>query len=166
MEKEIKPSRELDLTNQEESKEKLEKENKAKELIDNMQGDLKQYIDNQMAAIPNLINTSINDSLQQIIPQLQQNQQAAPAAAPDSAADKMAMIGQLAPILGQVFGGGQQAAPQSNIFQDMIMQSFVKMIQAKVDETVMGTYGVRVPPPANVIEPQQQAPQNNGLNIE
>ena len=90
MEKEIKPSRELDLTNQEENKEKLEKENKAKELIDNMQGDLKQYIDNQMAAIPNLINTSINDSLQQIIPQLQQNQQAAPAAAPDSAADKMA----------------------------------------------------------------------------
>ena len=34
---------------------------------------------------------------------------------------------------------------QQNDFQSMIMQSFAKMIQAKVDETIFSTYGTQIP---------------------
>lgn len=151
-------------THEQDEKLKQEKEDKAKLLIDSMQGDLKSYIDSQMSAIPTLVNNSINEAMQQIIPQIQQAQNPTTT---DNGADKIAALSQLAPVIGQLLGRGEAAAPQSNIFQDMIMQSFVKMIQAKVDETVMGTYGVRVPPPSNVVTPNnQQVNPQSGLNIE
>lgn len=144
-----------ELPQEKEERERQEKEAKAKALVDSMQGELKQYIDTQMQAIPQLINQNIQAAFQQIAPQLQQQ------APQGGEQDKIAAIAQLAPVLQGLLGGGQAAPPQSNIFQDMIMQSFVKMIQAKVDETVMGTYGVRVPPPQDVIQPAQpqQAPR-------
>jgi len=37
------------------------------------------------------------------------------------------------------------ALQQQNDFQGMIMQSFAKMIQAKVDETIFSTYGTQIP---------------------
>lgn len=155
-----------ELPQTEAEKEQQAKEAKAKALVDSMQGELKQYIDTQMQAIPQLINQNIQAAFQQIMPQLQQQTQAPPQGEATQQ-DKIAAIAQLAPVVQNLLGVGQPAAPQNNIFQDMIMQSFVKMIQAKVDETVMGTYGVRVPPPQSVIQPTQPQPQQDSrLNIE
>lgn len=150
-----------ELPQEKEERERQEKEAKAKALVDSMQGELKGYIDSQLSQIPNIINQNIQAAFQQIAPQLQGQSQAP---IQDNSQDKIAAIAQLAPVLQGLLGQGQAAPPQNNIFQDMIMQSFVKMIQAKVDETVMGTYGVRVPPPQDIIRPAQ--PQQARVDIE
>ncbi|PBO85758.1 MAG: hypothetical protein COA77_02530 [Thaumarchaeota archaeon] len=60
---------------------------------------------------------------------------------------------------------GTTASPQmqqQNDFQSMIMQSFAKMIQAKVDETIFSTYGTQIP-----VDQLQQVRniQNQAANI-
>ena len=60
---------------------------------------------------------------------------------------------------------GNTLAPQmqqQNDFQSMIMQSFAKMIQAKVDETIFSTYGTQIP--VNQIETVRTI-QNQVANI-
>lgn len=147
-----------ELLQEKEERERQEKETKAKALIDSIQVDLKQYIDTQMAAIPSLINNTINQAFQQIAPQLQQ-QAAAPPQGTD--ADKMAMLGQLAPVIASIFGKGeQQGSSISDQLMGMIINGHMKKMQMDIDSQYMSTYQQPVPPPQwqnqNVPNPNNQ----------
>ena len=118
------------------------KEEKAKVLIDSIVVERLRPIEAQLEALPNLIKNTVVDVITQLQQQAQPVQQITQQ--PNQIdTDKLSAIAQL---LGPIFGNKQESS-QSNQLQEMIMNSFAKMIQAKVDETIMATYQTPVKAP-------------------
>ena len=150
-----------ELPQEKEEKQRAEKEAKAKALIEAMQLELKNYLDSQLQQIPTLINQNIQQAFQQIAPQLQQ--QPAPEGDQDQ---KLAAIGQLAPVIAQIFGKGGEPAGQSVSDQivGMILNSHMKKMQMDIDSQYMNTYQQPVNPPQ---WQRENLPNNQSrLNIE
>ena len=119
------------------------KEERAKSLIDNIVSDRLRPIEAQLEALPGLIRNTVVDVITQLQQQAQPAQQPPPLQQNSMDTDKLSAIAQL---LGPIFGNKTEQT-QNNQLQDMIMNSFAKMIQAKVDETIMATYRTDVRPP-------------------
>lgn len=137
------------------------KEQKAREIIDEIVSAKLKPIYGQLAEIPNVIHKTVIDVINQLQAQAEHNAQQQnntigpqqPVPQQNNTA-QVQKIGELVTALAPLFGKGE-APSQNNELQNMIMQSFAKMIQAKVDETIMGTYGIRVPPPVDAVKPKR-----------
>src|SRR3990167_1588007 len=121
----------------------MRKEERAKSLIDNIVSDRLRPIEAQLEALPGLIRNTVVDVITQLQQQAQPVQQSPPLQQNSIDTEKLSAIAQL---LGPIFGNKTEQT-QNNQLQDMIMNSFAKMIQAKVDETIMATYRTDVRPP-------------------
>ena len=121
----------------------MRKEERAKSLIDNIVSDRLRPIEAQLEALPGLIRNTVVDVITQLQQQAQPVQQSPPLQQNSIDTEKLSAIAQL---LGPIFGNKTEQT-QNNQLQDMIMNSFAKMIQAKVDETIMTTYRTDVRPP-------------------
>ena len=126
------------------------REERARVLIEEIVEDKLKPLEVSILQIPSLIKQTIIDVFNQL-----QNQAAqAPGTTqnPTEAKEKLAAYGELAKVIAPFFG---KAEPATDPLLEMIKGAFSKMIQAKVDETIMGTYGVRVAPPSGLIEPNK-----------
>ncbi len=142
--------------------EDIKKEEKAKKIIDEIVTDKIKPLEDQLKLLPGIIKNTVVEVLTTM--QNQQNQEAQPVQSPvtpatPAANNNMEALGALAPLIAK-FMGGDNPAP-NNQMQDMIMNAFAKMIQAKVDETIMGTYNIQMRPPANVLDRT-----NTGVKVE
>ena len=131
------------------------REERARVLIEEIVGDKLKPLEASILQIPSLIKQTVVDVFEQF-----QNQQAQASTAPQNPIDpkeKLAAYGELAKVIAPFFG---KAEPATDPLLEMIKGAFSKMIQAKVDETIMGTYGVKVAPPSGLIEPNKPSKLN------
>ena len=138
------------------------REERARVLIEEIVGDKLKPLEASILQIPSLIKQTVVDVFNQFQTQAAENP-ATPTVAetPGAAKEKLAAYGELAKVIAPFFGKGETPPPDPLL--EMIKGAFSKMIQAKVDETIMGTYAVKVPPPPGMIEPTRPTSK---LNIE
>lgn len=135
------------------------KAEKIQQLIDQIVTDKLKPIEGQLEQLPVLIHDTVVQVFNEVSasqPQQQGPQQ--PQQGPQQNNNMMQAIAALGPLL-----KSEQSAPVNDPMLDMIKGAFSKMIQAKVDETIMGTYGVRMQPPAGLIEPTKVKSQGSDL---
>lgn len=125
----------------------LAKEQRAKQLIDDIIIERLKPLEAQINAIPNVVQQTVLHILDEI--QRQQPQQQAPPQQQQQS--RGSQLGEVAQILGPYLQQ-MRDTPKEDPLLEMIKGAFSKMIQAKVDETIMGTYGVRVPPPNTIFD--------------
>jgi len=135
------------------------KEERARILIEEIVEDKLKPLEVSILQIPSLIKQTVID----VFNQLQSQAAAAPATPqnPTESKEKLAAYGELAKVIAPFFGKGDVPPPDPLL--EMIKGAFSKMIQAKVDETIMGTYGVKVAPPTGLVEP---AAKTSNLQVE
>jgi len=126
------------------------REERARILIEEIVGDKLKPLEASILQIPSLIKQTVID----VFNQLQNQAASTPTTSqnPVEAKEKLAAYGELAKVIAPFFG---KSEPTPDPLLEMIKGAFSKMIQAKVDETIMGTYGVKVAPPTGLIEPNK-----------
>ena len=131
------------------------REERARILIEEIVGDKLKPLEVSISQIPSLIKQTVIDVFNQL-----QNQAATTQNTTQNPVDpkeKLAAYGEIAKVIAPFFG---KAEPATDPLLEMIKGAFSKMIQAKVDETIMGTYGVKVAPPSGLIEPNKPSKLN------
>ena len=127
------------------------KEERARILIEEIVEDKLKPLEVSILQIPSLIKQTVIDVFNQL-----QNQAAQTPTAtqnPVESKEKLIAYGELAKVIAPFFG--KEETPPPDPLLEMIKGAFSKMIQAKVDETIMGTYGVKVAPPTGLVEPNK-----------
>ena len=132
------------------------REERARVLIEEIVGDKLKPLEASILQIPSLIKQTVVDVFNQLQAQTV-NETIATPQTPTDAKEKLAAYGELAKVIAPFFG---KAEPATDPLLEMIKGAFSKMIQAKVDETIMGTYGVKVAPPSGLIEPNKPSKLN------
>lgn len=129
------------------------KEERIARIIDDIVTEKIKPINAQLEQMPQLIKDTvvmvfneISASQQKPLDKAQPVQPQDATAAPNMN-NLAALVGTLAPLI------KGSTEPAADPMLDMIKGAFSKMIQAKVDETIMGTYGVRMPPPPGLTQP-------------
>lgn len=131
------------------------REERARILIEEIVGDKLKPLEASILQIPSLIKQTVIDVFNQLQNQAATTQNTTQN--PVDAKEKLAAYGELAKVIAPFFG---KAEPATDPLLEMIKGAFSKMIQAKVDETIMGTYGVKVAPPSGLIEPTKPSKLN------